>query len=217
LSKILRVWGRKSAFNVQKVLWLIDELQLDHEHIDVGGQFGGLDTPEFLNMNPHGKVPVIDDDGIIVWESHAIIRYLCCKHSMGQFWAEGPGERSLADRWMDWSQSWLQRDFMELFWSYYRMPEEKRDWPMIQARIDACASDYLLLDRHLANQPYLAGDTFTMADIPAGTTLYRYFKLEIERPHVPNVQAWYSRLQARPAFVQHVMRPFDELRAREDF
>jgi glutathione S-transferase len=214
---MLKVWGRRSAFNVQKVLWLVGELGLPHVHIDVGGSFGGLDDPAFLGMNPHGRIPVIDDGGLVVWESHAVVRYLAARYGNGTQWPPDPADRSFADRWMDWSATTLQRDFMDLFWGYYRTPDEKRDWPHIRTLIESCARHYRLLDRHLARQPYLAGESLTMADVPAGTTLYRYFGLDVERPDVPHVDAWYRRLVARPAYREHVMVPFAELRGRLDF
>jgi glutathione S-transferase len=214
---MLKIWGRRSAFNVQKVLWLIDELGLAHAHIDAGGAFGGLNDPAFLAMNPHGRVPVIDDDGFVVWESHSIVRYLGARHGSGTIWPTDPAERSLADRWMDWSLATLQRDFMDLFWGYYRTPEAQRDRARIDESIARCDRHYRLLDRHLADRPYLAGGQFTMADIPAGTTLYRYFTLDLPRAPVPHVEAWYGRLAERPAYRAHVMRPYGELKGRLDF
>lgn len=214
---MLRIWGRRSAFNVQKVLWLVGELGLDHQHIDAGGRFGGLDAPEFRAMNPHGRIPVIDDHGTVVWESHTILRYLGARYGAGTFWPEDPSERSFADRWMDWALATLQRDFMDLFWGFYRTPEEERNWPRIRDRMERCARHYRLLDRHLSGRAYLAGDRITLADLPAGTTLYRYFALELDRPALPNVEAWYGRLAARPAYRAHVMVPFDDLRGRLDY
>jgi glutathione S-transferase len=214
---MLRIWGRRSAFNVQKALWLIGELALPHTHIDAGGAFGGLDDPSFLAMNPHGRIPVIDDDGLVVWESHAILRYLAARYSDDALWPRNAALRSFVDRWMDWSAVTLQRDFMDLFWGYYRTPDAQHDWPRIRRRMEACARDYRLLDEHLARQPYLAGDHFTLADIPAGTTLYRYFGLGLERPDTPHVDAWYRRLAARPAYREHVMIPFAELRGRLEY
>lgn len=214
---MLTVWGRRSAFNAQKVLWVVGELGLDHRHVDAGGSFGGLDDPDFRAMNPHGKVPVIDDDGTVVWESHAIVRYLGARYGAGGFWPEDPAERSQADRWMDWAQATLQRDFMDLFWGFYRTPEDRRDWPFIRERIERCSNHYRQLERQLEGRDYLAGDRLTMADIPAGTTLYRYLALDIDRPPVPNVEAWYARLMARPAYVQHVMIPFHDLKGRLAF
>ena len=100
---MLTVWGRRSSFNVQKVMWLIGELELAHQHIDAGGAFGGLDAPAFLAMNPHGRVPVIRDDEATVWESHAILRYLAARYGNGRFWSDDPVVRARVDGWMDWS------------------------------------------------------------------------------------------------------------------
>jgi glutathione S-transferase len=97
---MLTIWGRRSSFNLQKVMWLVDELGLERQQIEVGGQFGGLDTPEFRAMNPHGKIPVIDDHGTVIWESHAILRYLAARYGRGPFWHDDAAERSLSDRWM---------------------------------------------------------------------------------------------------------------------
>ncbi len=212
---MLTVWGRRSSFNVQKVLWLVEELGLRHQHIPAGGSFGGLDTPAFLAINPHGRVPVIDDGGTVVWESHSILRYLAARYGDARWWPEDAAERSTADRWMDWSQTTLQPDFlMGVFWGFYRTPDSQRDWPAIRAKIVACSEHFRLLDRVLADRPFMLGEVPTLADIPAGTALYRYFGLDIERPVVPHLEAWYRRLQARPAYRAAVMVPFEELRGR---
>jgi glutathione S-transferase len=214
---MLKVWGRRTSFNVQKVMWLIGELGLEHQRIDAGGAFGGLDDPDFLAMNPHGRIPVIDDRGTIVWESHAIIRYLAAHYAHGSLWPKDPAVRSHADRWMDWMLATLQPDFMDLFWSFYRTPDDQRDWSRIQAATARCAQHYRLLDAQLALHSYLAGNHLTMADLAVGASLYRYVTLEIERPAIPYVDAWYGRLVKRPAYHQHVMVPFDELRGRLDY
>jgi glutathione S-transferase len=210
---MLTIWGRRNSFNVQKVMWLVGELALDHAHVPLGGAFGGLDDPQFRARNPHGRIPVIDDEGVVVWESHAILRYLAARHGGERFWPSDPATRSYPDRWMDWAQSTLQPAFIDgVFVAYYRPPEAKRDWPAIHAAIARCAQHYQFLDSWLADRPFLAGDEPTLADIPAGATLYRYFELDIERPSIPNVEAWYERLRERPAFRQHVMTPFDDLK-----
>lgn len=214
---MLTIWGRRSSFNLQKVMWLVDELGIAHRHIELGGKFGGLDTPEFLAMNPHGRVPVIDDDGVVVWESHAILRYLAARSGIERFWHEDPGQRSLADRWMDWSQSSLQPDFLlGIFWGFYRTPEAQRNQAAIARKIERCAHHFRLLDRILADRDFMLGGELSLADIPIGTNLYRYFNLEIERPEIPRVEAWYERLQERPGFRKHVMVPFQELYGRLD-
>jgi glutathione S-transferase len=215
---MLTVWGRRSSFNLQKVMWLVSELGIDHRHIQAGGQFGGLDTSEFRAMNPLGRVPVIDDNGTIVWESHAILRYLAARYGRAQFWSDDPAERSQAERWMDWSQTALQPDFLVgVFWGFYRTPEPQRNWPIIRDKIARCAQHFKLLDDILGDRPFLCGNSLTLADIPAGTSLYRYFELEIDRPTVPNVEAWYRRLQQRPAYREHVMVPFGDLHCRLDY
>jgi glutathione S-transferase len=163
-------------------------------------------------MNPHGRVPVIDDGGTVVWESHSILRYLAARD--GRLWPADPAERSLSDRWMDWSLSALQRDFMDLFWGHWRTPEAERNRELVARRQDACAGHFRLLDEHLAGRPFLAGDGFGLADIPAGTVLYRYFGMGLETPAVPHVRAWYARLVERPAYRQHVMMPFDDMYGR---
>jgi glutathione S-transferase len=212
---MLKVWGRRDSFNVQKVMWLVGELGLEHEHVMAGGSYGGLDDPAFRAMNPHGRVPVIDDDGVVVWESHAILRYLAAKHGAPAFWAEDPAERSQADRWIDWSATTLQPDFLNgVFWGFYRTPEAERDTVAVAAKIAACARHMQQLDLALADRPFLGGDRLGLADIPAGTNLFRYYGVDIERPSVPNVEAWYRRLQERPAYREHVMLPFDHLYGR---
>ena len=215
---MLKIWGRRSSFNVQKVLWFASELGLAHEHIPAGGSFGRLDEPEFRAMNPHGKVPVLEDGDVAVWESHAVLRYLAARYGAGTFWSDDAAERSRADRWMDWSQTVLQPTFlMGIFWGYYRTPEAQRDIKAIEISLARCADQFRLLDRILADQPFLIGERLTLADIPAGTALYRYFELDIARPALPHVEAWYRRLQERPAYREHVMVPFGELRGRLDY
>ncbi|WP_095095076.1 glutathione S-transferase family protein [Pseudomonas sp. Irchel 3A5] len=216
---MLQVWGRRSSFNVQKVMWLIGELDLPHEHIPAGGAFGLKDTPEFLAMNPHGRVPVIrDSDGTVVWESHSILRYLAARYGGPDFWSDDPARRSQVDRWMDWSQTTLQPEFLTgVFWGFYRTPEAQRDVKAIERNVALCAQYFQLLNQVLSDQDFLAGQHLTLADIPAGTHLYRYFNLDIARPNVPHVEAWYQRLQASLAFREHVMIPFDDLFGRLDY
>jgi glutathione S-transferase len=214
----LTVWGRLSSFNVQKVMWLVGELGIAHEHIPAGGDSGGLDTDEFLALNPHGRVPVIRDGEVVVWESHAILRYLAATYGKEQFWSEDAATRSQADRWMDWSQASLQPDFLNgVFWGFYRTPEHLRDMREVKVKIDQCSAYMQLLNRVLADRRYLSGDRLGLADIPAGTALYRYFGLDIQRPDVPNVEAWYARLQKLPAYSKHVMVPFADLKGKLDY
>lgn len=215
---MLTIYGRKSSFNLQKAMWLVGELDMAHRHIELGGAFGGLDTPEFRAMNPHGRVPVIVDGDVTVWESHAILRYLAARYGSGSFWNDDPAVRSQWDRWMDWAHTTLQPDVLTgVFWGFYRTPEPQRDMRAVEEKIRRCAAHFQLLDRILADRPFLLGDRLTLADIPAGTHLYRYFNIDIARPHVPNVERWYRTLQDRPAYRAHVMVPFGELYGRLEY
>ncbi len=215
---MLKVWGRRNSANVQKVLWLIGELGLDHEVIAAGGAFGGLDTPAFLAMNPHGRIPVLEDGGLVAWESHTILRYIAARYGEGRFWDADPAVRARQEGWMDWTQTDLQPAFIGgVFWGYYRTPERQRNWPAINASLRQCAVLFARLDDALAGSPYLGGDEPSLADTAAGSALYRYYELDIERADLQNVAAWYERLRARPAYQAHVMVPFDDLRGRLSF
>jgi glutathione S-transferase len=152
-----------------------------------------------------------------LWESHTILRYLAARYDQGRFWSEDAVARAQVEGWMDWSQTALQPDFLlGVFWAFYRTPQPQRDWPAIRRKIARCAEHFQVLDRVLADRPYLGGDALTLADIPAGTALYRYFELDIERPEVRHVEAWYRRLQERAAYRAGVMIPFGELYGRLD-
>jgi glutathione S-transferase len=213
----VKLFGRRSAHNVQKALWALDELGLAYEHVDAGGAAGGLDAPAFLALNPHGRVPVLVDGDAAVWESNTIVRYLAARYGAGLLWVEDPAERSLAERWMDWELATLQPDFMALFWGFFRTPERERDAAAIRRAARRCAAHFALLDAHLTKQPFVAGGRFGMGDIPAGTVLHRYFEMGAGVEEPPHVRGWYERLAERPAYREHVMRPFEELRGRLAF
>jgi len=214
----MRIWGRGSSFNVQKVLWLAGELGLNYEHIPVGGDLGGLDAPAFLALNPHGRIPVLEDGGVAIWESHAILRYLAARYGAGVFWNDDPAARARQDGWLDWAQTALQPAFLGgVFWGYYRTPEALRDGPAIEASLKRCAALFGLLDRVIGSGDIPGGEQLALADIAIGAHLYRYYQLDIARPALPNIEAWYERLQARPAYGQHVMVPFDDLKGKLDF
>ena len=153
----------------------------------------------------------------MVWESDAIVRYLAARYGAGGLWADAPEKRAIADQWMAWTAASLYPDWIRLFWAFVRMPEAKRAHNTIEALRAATAKRFELLDHQLANRQYLAGDTFSMADIPAGTTLYRWFKMEFDRPTTPNVEAWYARLLKRPAYRSSICVPFDELVGKEGY
>ena len=214
---MIQLYGRYTSYNVQKVLWILDELNVEHQHTNLGGAYGGLDTEEFAEMNPNRRVPVLIDDGLIVWESNAIVRYLAAEYGQGTLWPLDPGTRSHADQWMEWAVNNLLPAFIGLFWGYYRTPEIQRDNAHNVKLQRRCERLYALLDDHLSSRTFLAGDSLTMGDIPAGTSLYRYFEMGLDVKKPPNVMAWYGRLLEREAFCTHVAVPFDELFGRSDY
>lgn len=214
---MLKVFGRRNAYNVQKVLWTLGEIGIPFEHIDIGSVAGELDIPEFLALNPHGRIPVLLDGETVIWESNTIVRYLAARYGVGWLWPESPALRSLADRWMDWELATLQSDFLALFWGYFRTPPEKRNDDALSLSLARCERHYQKLDSHLAHQPYLGGESFTMGDIPCAVSLYRYFQMGLEVSRPPNVIAWYERLLGRAAYEEHIAVPFEELRGRLEF
>ena len=204
---MLTVWGRKNSINVQKVMWTIGELGIDHERIDAGGTFGGLDAPEYRAMNPNGKIPVIVDEGAVVWESNAIVRYLAARYGAGSLWPEHPAARAEADRWMDWMVTTPYGDLITVFRGLIRTPPEERDDDAIESAVKRLGDHWRVVDAHLADRPFIAGDALTMGDIPVGAACYRYLALDIARPSLPHIEAWYGRLEERPPYRDHVMLP----------
>jgi glutathione S-transferase len=204
---MLKVWGRKNSINVQKVLWCCDELNLDYERIDAGGEFGLNREPEYLAMNPNGLIPTISDDGFVLWESNAIVRYLASKHGAGTLYPEDLRHRADADRWMDWHITEVYRHLGPVFLGLVRTPPEERDESTIEASRQQAAEAWKILDDQLSGRAYITGSSFTMADIPLGAAVYRWYELDIERPETPNLEAWYGRLRERPAYRERVMLP----------
>ena len=214
---MITLWGRPDSINVQKVLWTLAELDREHRHVDAGGDAGGLDEPWFRAMNPHGRVPVIEDQGVRVWESNAIVRYLCAAYSPGVLSPTAPLERALCDQWMDWTATALQPAIMGLFWGFYRTPAARRDLAA-NARLEHdCRELVLRLDSWLARRAFVAGVAFSMADIPAGALMHRYFGMGIDPPDAPAVRAWCARLVQRLPYRSAVMRPFAGLFARRAY
>ena len=204
---MLRVWGRTNSINVQKVMWAVGELGLEHERIDAGGAFGGLDTDAYGRLNPNRKVPTVQDGELVMWESNACVRYLAARHGSGRLWPEDPAQRAVADMWMDWQQTTLLPDMFVVFWGLIRTPEDKRDNAAIEAAANRLGTIWAMLDDCLAGRTFVGGEAFTMGDIPVGAACYRYYGLPIERPRLANVERWYERLKERAPFREHVMLP----------
>jgi len=204
---MLKIWGRANSVNVMKALWCADELGLAWERVDLAGAFGGTDTPEYRALNPNGTVPTLRDGAFVIWESNAIVRYLAAKYGADSLWPADIETRAVADAWMDWQQTVMVAPMQPLFWGLVRTPPEQRDPAALErARLQA-AVVLARLDQRLKVAPYVAGPAFSMGDIPAGAMVRRWFGFDIERPDLPHLEAWYRRLQERPAYRRHVMVP----------
>jgi glutathione S-transferase len=200
------LWGRATSSNVMKVLWGLAELNLEFERMDVGGPFGKTDTPEYRAMNPTGLVPTLQEDDFTLWESNVILRYLCHAHAAhSALWPQDPRTRANIDRWMDAQQTVQNRPAGILFLGLIRTPPEKRDMAAIKLAIQDTATAYGIIAAELAKHPYIAGDHFTLADIPWGVHVHRWFNMEFDRPDVPHLREWYERLKERPGYRQHIV------------
>lgn len=204
---MLKLWGRINSINVQKVLWALDELRVPYQRTDAGLQYGVVNEPFYRRMNPNGRVPTIEDDGLVLWESNAIVRYLSAKHGAGTLWPNDPKQRADADRWMDWATSTLAPAITPVFWGLIRTAPEKRDHKAIEEGAEKLAQAFQVLEQSLDGRDYVGGKTFTMGDIPLGTFVYRWNALNVKRPKLPRVEAHFQRLQQRPAYRKHVMLP----------
>lgn len=202
---MLTIHGRNNSSNVQKVVWALNEMKVPYERTDAGGAFGIVNTPEYLAMNPNARVPTMDEDGFILWESNAIVRYLANKHDRGGLCPSDPRQHADADRWMDWQQTTLGPAMTPIFWNLVRTPEPERDMKLVETSKATMVGLAKIMDNALNGRAYLAGDSFTMADIPAAIQIYRWVALVDDRPSVPNLDAWYDRLCQREAFKTHVL------------
>jgi glutathione S-transferase len=200
---MLKIWGRVNSINVQKVMWAVAELRIPHERVDAGMQYGVVNTPEYRRLNPNGRVPTIEYDGFVLWESNVIVRYLYAKHGPRRTLEQGYG----AEKWMDWTTATVAPPITPIFWQLIRTPPEKRDGAAVAAALKQAGDVFKIADDALASQPYRSGGELGMGDIPFGCFVNRWYQLPIERPAHANLERYYERLKSRPGYRQHVMLP----------
>ncbi len=204
---MLKVLGRKTSINVQKVMWLTGEMGLEVERVDIGGPFGGNDTPEYLAKNPNGLVPTLEDGDFVLWESNSICRYLTEKYGASPWAPQDATGRALASQWMDWYITKLHPPMTVIFWALIRTAPEGRDMDAVNAAVGQAAELWALLDAQLAGADFVTGDEPTIADIPAGCGVNRWYAMEVDRPALKNLEAWHGRLKDRAAYQDHVIMP----------
>ena len=202
---MIKIWGRNTSSNVQKVMWAVGEIGLPHERIDIGGAFGKNREAAYLAMNPNGLVPTLEEeDGFLLWESNAIVRYLAAKHRAGALEPADLRTRAQAGKWMDWQLAVAAPAIFGCFWGLIRTPPEKRNHAEIEESKKKTTAAMTIMDEQLAKTAYLAGDAFSYGDIPVGIMAYRFRQLVPERPPLKNFERWYAAIASRQAFKDHV-------------
>ena len=206
---MMKLWGRANSSNVMKVIWLLEELGLPYQRLDVGGPFGGTATPEYRAMNPLGVVPSLEEDGFTLFESNVMLRYLCNAHAVGTpLYPTDPRHRATVEAWMDFQQTALNRPQSIVFQGLVRMAPDQRDMGAITSAAAEVANIWAILDRRLAEHAHVVGDSFTLADIVFGVHVHRWFAMPVpNRPDAPHLYAWYERLLERPAYAAHCAMP----------
>jgi glutathione S-transferase len=214
---MLKIWGHRALSNMQVLMWGVGELGLDYEHTDAGLIYGVVDTPEYLSINPNGTVPtVVDGDNPPLWESGAILRYLAAAYGSDDFWPRDPVARADVDRGAEWSKINIGLNFAApLFVRTVRTAPSKRDAKAIEDALRKLTHFLDIAEAQLATNPSIAGDRFTLADLQFGHCLYRYFDIDIARPNHPQIRRYYDALTERPAYREHVMISYEELRVTD--
>ena len=205
---MIKLWGRSTSSNVTKILWVLDELGLPYERVDVGGAFGGTSTPAYRAMNPLGLVPSLEDGAFQLFESNAILRYLCNAYAPGgPLYPSGAQARATIEAWMEFQQTALNAPQSRVFKGLIRTVPEDRDEAHIATAIKQAADIWDILDKRLAKQDYLCGNELTLADIAFGPHVHRWFNMPFEPPAAPSLRSWYQRLLSREAYEMHCAGP----------
>lgn len=203
----LRILGRSNSFNVRKILWVCDEIGIPYTREDFGRGFAPTNTADFLKLNPTGQVPVVIDGPHVMRESNSIVRYLAAKHGATDLYPDDAAGRQSIEQWMDWVAYDVTHALRGAFLGG-QLGEAPYDHPWyVQQGQKELIHVVGLLNGHLeANGPYVLGERFTVADIPMGLVVNRWFCLthpSLKRPDYPAVSAYYELMTDRPAFRKH--------------
>lgn len=201
---MLHLLGKASSINVRKVLWTCAELQIPFERHDWGSGFRDTTTPDFTALNPNAKVPVINDDGFVLWESNTIIRYLANRTSAEHLYPTEAKAKARVDQWMDWQATDFNAAWSYTFMSLVKQSAAHQDPDALAQGCREWTRHMAILDRQLdATGAYVSGGTFSLADIPIGLSVNRWFETPLDHPDFPAVSAYYERLSERPGFRLH--------------
>lgn len=201
---MLKILGKSPSINVRKVLWLCAEIDLPYAQEEWGAGFRSTHVPEFLALNPNATVPMIDDDGFVLWESNAICRYLASKHSRQDLLPEAPQARAVVEQWMDWQSSELNGAWRYAFMGLVRKSTDYAEKAAIAASVANWTRLMAILEGQLAKTgAFVTGSSFTLADIVIGLSVNRWLMTPIERPVLPAVAEYFERLGERPGFRVH--------------
>ncbi|WOP15976.1 glutathione S-transferase family protein [Ottowia sp. SB7-C50] len=195
---MIQLWGRTTSINVRKVLWTLQEAGAPFERIDAGLAFGVVNDADYVAKNPNRLVPLLEDGDFVLWESNAIVRYLCARYAPALY-PQDLRARFDAERWMDWQQTTLNRAGSPAFLQLVRTPPEQRKPEVIDASRAAMAPCIAMLNAHLSHRAWMGGDAFSMADIPVACDIHRWWNLPQPTPQAPHVQRWFNAVLARPA------------------
>lgn len=204
------IWGRPNSINVKKVLWTAAELKLTFENKKAGGAYGGLDNPEFLALNPNGRVPVLQDDNLALWESDAIVRYLASHYSNEDrpaLYIKDAITQAKADQWMCWASTKLMPFFRDIMAHAVRLPQNERQPEVLAAATKGFGDAMKIANETLNNSKWIAGDHMSVGDINLGSFIYCWFEIPLDREPLPALEAYYQNLKNRPAYREHVMLP----------
>lgn len=201
---MLKVLGRVTSINTRKVLWALDEMGVPYEREDWGKPLRDPNVPEFLKLNPNAQVPVIVDDGFVLWESHAILRYLSAKAGSG-LWPVEARERALVDQWMSWQSTELNPAWNYVVQAKLRGNPPNPDPIRVEASIVAWTRQMRILEEHLATAGGLmANGRLSLADIVIGLSTHRWLSVPFDKPSLPATEAHYRQMQSRPAGVPYL-------------
>jgi len=198
-NTMLRILGRGTSGNVQKVVWLLEEINHPYEREDYGRQFNNTQTEAYLRLNPCGKVPTLVDGEVAVWESNTILRYLCNKiPAAGALYPSDPAARSQVERWMDWQLASFNAPYLGVFREAKKTPEERA--ASFAADAKELAAQLEILEKGIAGRPWIAGANFSLADICLGPVIDRALAFPISLPALPGVRTWRDVVVARVAY-----------------